>query len=182
MKTLLETYRSREYKTDKNTAHCYIEKLYNDLFQDKEYKKVLEIGVFDGGSILLWRDYFEQAQIDAVDIRASSIFKDEERINHIIGNAYTKDFVKNLSNDYDLVIDDGPHTLDSMKFFVNNYINLLNDDGIAIIEDVQNMNWVPQLCELVPDNFTHKVYDLRNVKNRWDDIVITIQRLRDVNE
>jgi hypothetical protein len=36
-----------------------------------------------------------------------------------------------------MVLDDGPHTLESMIKFIEFYSQILADDGILIIEDVQ---------------------------------------------
>jgi len=35
------------------------------------------------------------------------------------------------------MLDDGPHTLESMKQFIKLYSQIMTDDGILIIEDVQ---------------------------------------------
>ena len=52
------------------------------------------------------------------------------------------------------------------------------DDGILIIEDVQSWAWVDILKNAVPDHLKQfvKVYDLRSVKGRYDDIVFTINK------
>lgn len=42
------------YSTDKNCLHCYVDEVYEDLFKDmrNSAKRILEIGVDNGGSIL----------------------------------------------------------------------------------------------------------------------------------
>jgi hypothetical protein len=44
-------------KTDKNTVHSYIE-LYEKLLcsQKESAKNVLEVGIYNGGSIKLWKN------------------------------------------------------------------------------------------------------------------------------
>ncbi len=76
----------------------------------------------------------------------------------------------------DIVLDDGPHTLESMKTFIKLYSQLLTDDGILIIEDIQSWDWIDILKSEVPDHMKQfvKVYDLRPNKNRYDDIIFTI--------
>lgn len=177
MITLIDQFKLKNYKTDKNSIHSYIENVYDQLLSKKRNStNILEIGVGEGGSILLWRDYFINATIDAVDINDCSKFIDTNRINHIIGDAYTKDFVCDLKNKYDIIIEDGPHTLDSMVFFVKNYLNLLRYDGIAIIEDVKSDTWIDIIKENVPNNFTLDVIDLRDIKGRFDDLVLVVSR------
>ena len=56
-------------RTDKNTLHSYLD-LYENLFADKKEsaKHILEIGIANGGSIKLWKDYFTNATIHGIDI------------------------------------------------------------------------------------------------------------------
>jgi hypothetical protein len=79
---------------------------------------------------------------------------------------------------FDFMIDDGPHTLESMKSFIKLYSQLLTDKGILIIEDVQSWDWIETLKQEVPLHLKKfiKVYDLRKNKNRYDDIVFSIDR------
>jgi hypothetical protein len=95
-------------------------------------------------------------------------------------NAYNKDFVNNNLSDirFDFVIDDGPHTLDSMLLCIEYYTPLLKDDGILIIEDVQDYTWIEHLKNKVPEHLRQhiKIEDLRHVKNRYDDIMFIINK------
>jgi hypothetical protein len=47
-----------------------------------------------------------------------------------------------------------------------------------VVEDVQDIAWVNELKEVVPENLKQyiEVYDLRNVKNRYDDIMFVINK------
>ena len=175
--------------TDKNSIHSYLE-VYEDLFSAKKNTAVniLEIGVHEGGSIKMWSDYFVNGTVYGLDtcdiqrIQISSIITQNNVKLIMNNNAYNKEFVnKYLSHlQFDFLIDDGPHTLDSMSFFIDNYTPLLKDDGILIIEDIQDFTWIEQLKNRVPQNLQEyiKVYDLRLNKNRYDDILFTINKSR----
>jgi hypothetical protein len=82
-----------------------------------------------------------------------------------------------ITNKFDVILDDGPHTLDSMKATIRLYLPKLKPDGILIIEDVQKYEWLHDLKNEVDPVFRDKVvtYDLRKNKGRYDDIVFTIQ-------
>jgi 3-methyladenine DNA glycosylase AlkD len=69
------------------------------------------------------------------------------------------------------MLDDGPHTLDSMNAFIKLYSQ--------IISDVQSWDWIDILKNEVPEHLKKyfKVYDLRENKGRYDDIVFTIDKL-----
>ena len=76
------------------------------------------------------------------------------------------------------MVDDGPHTLESMKQYIRLYSPLMTDDGILVIEDVQSINWINLLINEVPNYLKPfvKIYDLRQNKQRYDDIVFTIDK------
>ena len=179
-------------KTDKNTLHSYLE-TYETLFNSKKYTTInlLEIGIAGGGSIKLWHDYFLNATICGLDIIQIKYhwneIKNNNRINLGCFNAYDKDFFDGqlLSKDtkFDIIIDDGPHTLESMIFFVQNYSKILNEDGILIVEDVADIGWVDILSNCVEENMKKyiEVYDLRKNKNRFDDILFVINLNKNIN-
>jgi spermidine synthase len=185
MKNLLSVYEKYKDLTDKNTTHCYISSVYQNLFNDIQdtYKNILEIGIHQGGSLKLWKEYFINATIYAVDNNNNiELFKDapDKKIKLYINNAYDINFVNSLPNNFDLIIDDGPHTLESMIKFLEYYQPKLNDKGILIIEDVQDINWIEILkSHIFPENIeNYTVHDLRTVKGRYDDILLIIDKSR----
>ena len=52
-------------------------------------------------------------------------------------------------------------------------------DGILIIVVVLSLGWLDVLTNTVPEHLKQyiKIYDLREVKGRYDDIVFTIDKL-----
>ena len=158
------------------------------LFHKKETaKNVLEVGIYQGGSIKLWHDYFVNATIYGLDImhinNVYSELKNNDRIVlHTSTDAYNEETFKNnfLNKNIkcDFMLDDGPHTLESMKQFIKLYWQIMSDEGILIIEDVQSWDWIDILKNEVPSHLKPfiKVYDLRENKNRYDDIVFTINK------
>ena len=174
------------YKTDKNTTHSYIE-LYEHLLHNKRLtaKNILEIGIQRGGSIKLWHDYFINATIYGLDIIKLTDTWDkiqcEPRIKLGRFDAYDAQFFNaNFLGKikFDMMLDDGPHTLESMKQFITLYSQVLADDGVLIIEDVQSMDWIAELVKAVPEHLRQYIstYDLRYIKNRYDDIVFVINK------
>jgi hypothetical protein len=179
--------------TDKNTTHSYLP-LYQSLLESKREtaRNVLEIGIGDfgpknGGSIKLWADYFTSATIYGLDILPrervmDELLNDDRVVLFTSTDAYDVGFFTTHflapRVTCDVLIDDGPHTLESMKQFIRLYSQLMTDDGILILEDVPTWDWIDILCNEVPDHLKPfiKVYDLRPNKNRFDDIVFTIDR------
>ena len=175
-------------RTDKNTVHSYLP-LYQKLLISKmeTAKNVLEVGIWNGGSIKLWNDFFKNANVYGLDIINSDniwecIKNKENIILYTSTDAYDSNFFitnflnKNIKCDF--MLDDGPHTLESMIKFIQLYSQIMTDDGILIIEDVQSWDWIDILKNEVPENLKQfiKIYDLRPNKNRYDDIVFTIDK------
>ena len=173
--------------TDKNTCHSYLE-TYEKLMKDKHLtcKNVLEIGIQHGGSMKLWNDYFVNANIYGIDVDKSPKFLEEyKRVKCLKMGAYSQESIDYFSNQniaFDFIIDDGPHTIDSMIYFIKNYTQLLNNDGILIVEDVQDISWCDTFKTLVPNGYTYEIFDLRHIKNRWDDILFVIKKNQIITE
>lgn len=174
---LSQLFSTQQYNTDKNTTHSYIDHLYNNLFLDKSnISKFLEIGIATGESAKMWHDYFTNAQIYVIDVHdCTHMFDKHPRVKCFHANAYDHDFLKSLST-YDIIIDDGPHTLESILFFAQYYIYLLNDNGIAVIEDIQSESYFDLLISVVPKGFITEKIDLRKIKNRYDDLILVIRK------
>lgn len=174
-------------RTDKNTLHSYLG-LYENLLHSKKEtaKNVLEIGIYNGGSIKLWRDYFTNATVHALDIMHinnvwDGIKNDDRIILYTSNNAYDDNFINQLKSKnikFDMMLDDGPHTLDSMIKYISRYSEMLADDGILILEDIQSWDWVDILKKFVPEDLQAYIetYDLRANKGRYDDIVLVINK------
>ena len=193
MTTLVELIESVSSYTDKNDVHSYLD-TYEDLFVSKKNtaKNILEIGIGNfreknGGSIELWNAYFTNAKIYGLDIITpdrviDKLFHNDNIVIYTEVDAYNEEFFVNTflntNIKFDVVLDDGPHSLDSMIQFIKLYSQVMTDDGILIIEDVQDVNWMNILANAVPDHLKQyiELYDLRANKNRYDDLLFVINK------
>jgi hypothetical protein len=173
-------------RTDKNTTHSYLG-VYNQLFEPirNSVKRVAEIGICNGGSIKLWHDYFPNAEIHGIDIMPreqvwQELFSHQRIQIHADVDAYNGNWVKDYLSDkqFDIICDDGSHLLPHMQKCIEYYIPLLTPQGMLIIEDIPDMEWIPKLLSCVPAQLqSHvKVYDLRSNKNRFDDVLFVLQK------
>jgi hypothetical protein len=172
-------------RTDKNTTHSYIP-LYESKFlhRRESVKRVLEVGIERGGSLLLWANYFPNAEVWGLDVmpedKVPADLKNHPRIKILHStNAYDTKLVSKMIQSglyFDVLIDDGPHTLESMVFFAQYYSQLLAPNGVLCIEDIPNPDWKNAIAGCVPKHFQPfmECYDLRMNKNRWDDILFFI--------
>jgi len=131
--------------TDK-FALGYFKEIYSPVFGpiSDRILRVLEIGVAFGYSLQEWEKMFPNAKIDGVDINHVPLDVENSRISLHIRNAYTESTVKYFMDispvGYDLIIDDGSHSVEHQKFFLQNYLKLLKPNGTAVLEDVIDMN------------------------------------------
>jgi hypothetical protein len=65
-----------------------------------------------------------------------------------------------------------------MVTYLDLYLPLLKEDGILVIEDVQDINWIEGLINCVPEHLKQyvEVIDLRHMKNRYDDILFVVNK------
>jgi len=167
--------------TDKNTSHDYINGFYDKEFAKYQDKKVslLEIGYAGGGSLALWSKYFTNADILGIDIAdtMNECFRSVGGFQSIVMDAYTKETADSLK-DFDIIIDDGPHTLESMKQCIHLYLSKVKKNGILVIEDVQDSSWFEELKECTPIEYRDNIecLDLRANKGRSDDLMFIIRK------
>lgn len=166
------------YATDKNILHCYVDRVYEDLFRDirASAENVLEIGLERGASVLMWRDYFTKATITGINDKPCPQLEGRERVRLVVGDAYSYEIADSVPGGFDVIIDDGPHTLESMTFVIKEYLGKLAKGGMLVIEDIQDFNWTNILRRMVPDGHAVDVRDLRTVRNRYDDIIMIVLR------
>ena len=188
---LLEMCRTNLYDTDKfstdNTAaewarhkHSYVEYVYGEKFKRiRNAKNVLEIGIFNGGSHLLWRDYFPEATVYGIDIKHCSKLDNEPRIIQFTKDAYRQEVANEFADEFfDLIIDDGPHNLPSMLSFIQFYLPKLSNNGIMVIEDISELTWLNELSALIPLELREHsmAFDIREVDNKQDSILLLIDK------
>jgi len=139
---------------------------------------VLEIGTDGGGSLLAYRNWFKYCTVIGMDINpAPEAVQGQQRVVHIQEDAYNTNSVKKLKDyHFTAMIDDGPHTLESQLFFVEFYVPLLSEDGIAVVEDVQDIEHISKLAGKLPPGFMGYGVDLRWADDRYDSILFVAQR------
>lgn len=101
---------------------------------------VLEIGVFHGGSLQMWKSYFgPQAKIYGLDINPECKSFEEENITIHIGSQADRQFLRDLKNKIppiDILIDDGGHTMLQQIVTFQELFDHVKPDGIYLCEDL----------------------------------------------
>jgi len=175
MATLVELHQQHQFSTDKNTAHSYLP-YYDELLSKFANKPVnlLEIGIFVGGSILLWKHYFApESNIITMDVYMGGVNEELTKLDNVSiiykdVNSCNESFLKPLM--FDVIIDDGSHYLSHQLHTFKTFKNRLNPSGVFIIEDIQPDS-LETFIELAKTEPKSKVVDLRSNKNREDDLL-----------
>lgn len=122
----------RLYGTDKSKYA----KAYTSLFSDLRdtFKSVLELGIFAGGSLRLWHEFFPNANILGLDCNLPYT-KFPARIRMKQGRQEDSKILQHLKEQgpYDLIIDDAGHQFEEQ---VKSYDFLHQETQFYLIEDV----------------------------------------------
>lgn len=179
-----------KYKTDKNLGIIdrekghYFGNSYDEIFSwfNRELNlNILEIGVQKGGSLQAWKEYFPNANVtgvDIVDVREKEYISTD--LKFILSDIKDVDINKYfLRLGLDIIIDDGSHFLDDVLFVVNNYLQILNYDGVIIVEDTQSpIAWLKGILQIVHNEtgcFEVQYRDMREI-GHYDDFLIIVRR------
>lgn len=105
---------------------------------------VLEIGVQEGNSVRMWKDYFPNAIIHGVDVPWTPHRFAESRIVEHLGDQRDRDFLRSLVKEcgaFDVVIDDGGHMMDGQIISLEELFPAVRPGGVYAVEDTFSSYW-----------------------------------------
>lgn len=134
---------ANKYGCDKGTTHRakhgytvhYFEK-WKDIRYD--VKNIFEIGINQGASLRMLRDFFPNATIYAIDVLPELIFQDDRIKTYVCNATEEADLDKILNGiDFDIILDDGGHNNVDQQVSLAYLFKHLKPGGMYIIEDLQ---------------------------------------------
>lgn len=144
--------------------------------------KMLEIGVWKGGSLGLWRKLLgDEAVLFGIDIDPSCAACDGESASVRIGSQDDPQFLRSVVSEMggiDVILDDGSHVASHQRASFDVLFPLLSEGGSYIIEDMHTAYW-PLLegglkkqgtaVEFLKDKIDeiHKHYQNKGLNNLW---------------
>src|SRR5438876_1600666 len=139
---------ARSYDTDKAKHQHYL-RSYEDYFRPllAQDVRLLELGVLNGGSLLLWRDYFERGLIVGLDVQPVHIEDSTGRIRVYQGKQQDKRLLDQIAletapDGFDVIIDDCSHIGELTRLsFWHLFDNHLKPGGLYVIEDWSASYW-----------------------------------------
>lgn len=176
---------NKYYDTSVVDLHNYIP-TYEAMFSTMKNESInfLEIGIYHGGSLKLWRDYFTKANIIGIDIVYTETARNtlaNTNVSVLLSDSTdsNSDVLTNKIKDieFDIIIDDGCHSFDSQYKTLQNYWGKLKTGGIYIIEDIEprtlnNPNFIKKFKGI--NDF--EIINLSQQDNRADSILFIFRK------
>lgn len=121
-------------------------------YRQSDEMKVLEIGVYNGGSLYMWRNYFPNSSIVGVDIDPFTKRWEEKdkNIKIYIGDQCDTEFLQKVCDEegpFDLIIDDGGHENNQIITSLEFLFQHLKIGGTYVVEDTFASYWPNYSCD-----------------------------------
>jgi SAM-dependent methyltransferase len=171
VKTLKELSVLLQYPTDKDTSHNYFP-AYQEEFNKTENIKLLELGVYTGGSLKLWEKFFVNSEIHGID--------DKKRNNEIIPGTMHWGKYEDLYSDFkdnyfDYIINDSLHYAKEQVEAFNLYYSKLKPGGKFFMEDIPDMDNVAEIVKNL-EGHIFKVWNMNTSSISKDSIILVVYK------
>lgn len=159
-----------------------------ERFREKQDLIFVEIGVLNGGSLLMWREFFgPAARIIGVDYSPTAERMRDKGFEIYIGDQASSEFWDRFFNDIgpiDILLDDGGHTNKHQIVTVECALSHIKDGGLIVTEDTHTsylrdwgnphkfsfMNYVKSIA----DHIQLRSHALQGGVNRFSEAVYSI--------
>ncbi len=143
MSDLIDIFKTLEKSSSKWNGYFDVYERHLSKFRNKS-PKILDIGILQGGSVEMWLKYFgEGTTVVGLDI----LEKDYTYDGSVIlergdqGSPEFWDSFLSRHSNFDIVIDDGGHTMDQQNLTLFKVFPHLNDNGVFAVEDTHTSYW-----------------------------------------
>lgn len=135
---IFQCYKRSKYLSVKHSSYFHTYEHLLASYRGKVFTFV-EVGVSNGGSLLMWRDYFgPQARIIGIEYNPDGKRFEADGFEIHIGNQADPDFWTKFFEsvgDVDVILDDGGHTNDQQIITAHHCLPHIRDGGMLIVED-----------------------------------------------
>ena len=132
------------YDNTGNLIHKWVH--YFDIY-DRHFSRfrnkeviIVEFGVFQGGSLDMWKDYFGPgAKIYGIDINPACKQFEGDQITILIGDQEDREFLHSLRETIptiDILIDDGGHKMKQQIATYEELFDHIDENGVYLCEDL----------------------------------------------
>lgn len=134
-----QSFMRSNYLSSKHKSYFEVYDAYFSQFIGKKITFV-EIGIFSGGSLFMWRDFFgEEARIIGIDLDGNAKKWEKYGFEIFIGDQSSELFWSNFFmevGEVDIMLDDGGHTYEQQIVTAISSMKNIKDGGLFMVEDV----------------------------------------------
>lgn len=187
-KTLFEIFQDANNASIKHESYFSV---YESLFNKFRGGEVtfIEVGVFNGGSLNMWREYFgPNARIIGIDLNPIALKLIDQGFEIFIGDQENQSFwvdLKSKIGNVDIILDDGGHKNLQQAVTLYYGADMVRDGGMIVIEDVHTsyfkrfgnpgyfsfINFSKRLVDIINSRFKF----LKKIDSKLGSIVWSIQ-------
>lgn len=160
--------------------------IYDKIFDCYKGRDIvfIEFGVFAGGSLFMWREYFgPKARIIGVDLNPDALKWRDHGFEIYVGDQSDPIFLNRLFAEIgqvDIVLDDGGHKYDQQIITSLSSLRYIKDNGLLVVEDTHTsyqkefgagskysfINWAKKCIDTIHGRFPDISYSV----NREGDV------------
>ena len=164
------------YGTDKGNVFHKFTEFYDNTFNQyrDSFKKIVEIGIWKGESLKMWKDYFRSCKIVGADIEDKNMYA-SERIEIRRLDQSSREQLSKFDDciDADLIIDDGSHIMGHQQITIGTLFPKLKPGGFYILEDLHT-SFYPHGYDANPNNNTYAYIEkLKNDTQTAESLFLT---------
>jgi cephalosporin hydroxylase len=176
-------YKRSKYLSIKVSSYFHV---YEELLTKYRGKNVtfVEVGVLNGGSLFMWRDYFgPAARIIGIDLNPDAKKWEKDNFEIFVGSQSDEKFWDLLFlsiGDVDVVLDDGGHTNEQQIVTAEKCIPHIKDGGMLIVEDTHT-SYMPKFGN--PSKFSFISYCktlIDGINSRFPSVAVSNNSLNKV--
>lgn len=171
MKSLSEISLSMGYPTDKDTYHNYLPVYQKELDRDGPVT-MLEIGVYTGGSIRLWKEYFDNIEIHGID---NNVYDNSNIPAEMHWGKYEDVHNEFQDNYFDYIINDSMHDYRSQIDAFYLYFSKLKPGGKFFMEDIVNENELDIIIQSLQGH-NIRVWNMNDTSSSKDSIILVVEK------
>jgi hypothetical protein len=161
------------YPTDKDTCHNYLP-VYQEEFNVVKNIKMLELGVYTGGSLRLWQEYFDDSEIHGLEC---TVWDESAVIPGIMHWGKYEELCKDFEDEYfDYILNDSMHYAKEQIEAFNLYYPKLKSGGKFFMEDIPNEKNLQTILEHLKEH-TFRVWNMNDTSDSKDSIIVVIYKL-----
>lgn len=171
MKSLKDISILLNYPSDKDTSHDYLP-VYQKEFSKTEEVKILELGVYTGGSLKLWEKFFTNSEIHGIE---HTRYSDNEMPGIIHWGKY-EDLCSDFEDNYfDYIVNDSMHYAVEQIDAFNLYYPKLKSGGKFFMEDIPDSKNLEIILSQLKDKDFY-VWDMNKTSRSQDSIILVVYK------